>query len=155
MTSRKEGPPRSGWARLVPELLVQDLTASLIFWRDLLGFRAAYARPEQGFVYLEHASGAQIMLCERSGKWETGPLEPPFGRGVMFQIYLDGIEPVLSALQAAHWPLHTPQRDIWRKVGTVEAGQREFFVQDPDGYLIMLAESLGERPMATRGAATV
>lgn len=27
-------------------------------------------------------------------------------------------------------------------------GQREVFVQDPDGYLVMAAESLGSRPLA-------
>jgi hypothetical protein len=28
-----------------------------------------------------------------------------------------------------------------------KAGQREIFVQDPDGYLIMVAHDLGERPL--------
>ena len=63
-------PPRSGWARLVCELLVEDLAVSLTFWRRL-GFDIAYQRPEQGFVYLERPEGAQIMLCRRSGRWET------------------------------------------------------------------------------------
>jgi hypothetical protein len=30
-------------------------------------------------------------------------------------------------------------------VGDRENGQREIFVQDPDGYLVMLAEEIGER----------
>jgi len=41
-------PPRGGWARLVCELLVEDLTASRAFWEGLLGFGLAYQRPEQG-----------------------------------------------------------------------------------------------------------
>src|SRR5437899_6923989 len=68
-------PPRSGWARLVPELLVEDIAISLLFWRDRLGFAIAYQRPEERFVYLERPEGAQIMLSQRSGRWETAALE--------------------------------------------------------------------------------
>jgi catechol 2,3-dioxygenase-like lactoylglutathione lyase family enzyme len=75
-------PPTGGFAKLVSELLVEDIRESLQFWQDALGFEIAYRRPEHGFAYLERAEGAQIMLCERSGKWETAPLEKPFGRGV-------------------------------------------------------------------------
>jgi catechol 2,3-dioxygenase-like lactoylglutathione lyase family enzyme len=145
MTPDDGAPPRSGWPRLMVELLVRDFAASLAFWRDILGFAIAYQRPEDGFVYLEHADGAQIMLCRRNGKWETGLLEPPFGRGIMLQVYVDRLDPVIAAVAAARWPVHTPLRETWRRVGRQESGQREFFVQDPDGYLVMLAEEIGLR----------
>lgn len=79
-------PPKCGWAKLVSELLVEDINASRAFWLDLLGFEIAYQRPEEGFVYLERPEGAQIMPSQRSGKWETADLLHPFGRGVMFQM---------------------------------------------------------------------
>ena len=62
-------PPRTGWPKLVSELLVDDLAASHRFWTDVLGFAVAYQRPENKFVYLERPEGAQIMLCERAGVW--------------------------------------------------------------------------------------
>ena len=83
----------------------------------MLGFRIAYKRPEQHFVYLERPKGAQIMLYERSGNWETAPIDPPYGRGVMFQVYVENIEPVLTALAGAAWPLHAGRRVVWRGVG--------------------------------------
>jgi len=110
-------PPAGGWARLSPELLVEDLSASLRFWRDVLGFTIAYQRPEQGFVYLQRVEGAQLMLCQRSGRWETDRLERPFGRGVMFQIYVDDLEAVFKAVADADWPVHTPPREVWRSRG--------------------------------------
>jgi hypothetical protein len=58
-------PPKTGWAKLVTELLVSDIAASLAFWRDRLGFEIAYQRPERAFAYLERPEGAQIMLCQR------------------------------------------------------------------------------------------
>ena len=59
---------------MVPELLVTDFDASLAFWRDILGFAVAYARPAERFAYLERSEGAQVMLHPRAGVWETaGP----------------------------------------------------------------------------------
>ena len=141
-------PPKSGWQKLVCELLVDDLQASLVFWRDLLGFGIAYHRFDQGFAYLERPEGAQIMLCQRAGNWETARLERPFGRGVMFQVYVADLAKMMTALATARWPLHGGPREVWRRWGDREGGQREIFVQDPDGYLIMVAETLGERSLS-------
>lgn len=132
---------------MVVELHVNDLAASLAFWRDVLGFAIAFDRPEEGFVYLEHPEGHQIMLCRRHGRFETGPLDRPLGQGAMFQIYLDGIAPVLAALAARTWPIYLGPREVWRRTGDHLSGQREVFVQDPDGYLLMLAESLGRKTL--------
>jgi catechol 2,3-dioxygenase-like lactoylglutathione lyase family enzyme len=141
-------PPAGGFAGLVPELIVEDIDASLRFWCDALGFAIAYRRPEERFVYLERPEGAQIMLCERSGKWETGLLEKPYGRGVMFQIFIATIGPVVEKLTERGVPILAGPREIWRRWGDREGGKREVFVSDPDGYLIMLAEDIGERPVS-------
>jgi catechol 2,3-dioxygenase-like lactoylglutathione lyase family enzyme len=144
-------PPRSGWARQVCELLVDDLAASRAFWEGVLGFEVAYQRPEQAFVYLEHPDGAQIMLCQRSGNWETAALERPYGRGVMFQVFVDELQGIVAALSRARRPLYAGPREVWRRWGDREGGKREIVVQDPDGYLVMLAQDLGERPLAAGG----
>lgn len=141
------GPPKSGWAKLAPELHVNDIEASLDFWRGILGFKIAYQRPEEKFVYLEHPEGHQVMLCQRHGRFETGTFEYPLGRGVMLQLYFGSIEPALAAVAARGWPIYHALREIWRRAGDQETDQREFFLQDPDGYLIMVAQNLGERPI--------
>ena len=135
-------PPRSGFAALAPELIVVDLEVSLSFWVDILGFDIAYRRTDQRFAYLQLTGGAQIMLCEQSGNWETAALEPPFGRGVMFQIKVPDFDAVLHSIRVAAWPIHTGPREVWRELGDRVGGQQEVFIQDPDGYLIMLAASL-------------
>jgi hypothetical protein len=63
----------------------------------------------------------------------------------MLQVHVDDIAPVLGALAARSWPLYMAPREIWRRTGDCESGQREVFVQDPDGYLVMVAHDLGER----------
>ena len=140
-----ENVPDGGFARLVPELHVNDLMRSLQFWCDTCGFHIAFQREEERFVFLER-DGAQIMLCQRHGRYETGAMAYPLGQGAMFQIYLDEFGDVLAALTAIKWPLYEELRERWYRAGDRENGLRQFMVQDPDGYLIMFAQSLGARP---------
>ena len=96
--------PSTG-ARLVPELLVVDINKSLLFWRDLCGFTVLFDRPDEGFAYLD-LDGAQIMLDQigQTRDWVTGPLKPPLGRGVNFQVSVTAIKPISAALARADWP---------------------------------------------------
>jgi catechol 2,3-dioxygenase-like lactoylglutathione lyase family enzyme len=137
--------PTGGFATLVPELTVLDLTASLGFWCDVLGFEIAYQRPERGFAYLERG-GAQVMLEVSNGSWQTGELARPFGRGINIMIFVEDIDPLIAALDGAGWPLFRSPEDAWYRLGEQEVGQREFLVQDPDGYLLRFAQALGYRP---------
>ncbi|PSO13969.1 VOC family protein [Bradyrhizobium sp. MOS003] len=136
--------PAGGFARLVPELDVFDLERSKTFWCDILGFRIAYQRPENLFVYIE-LQGAQVMLNQRNGNWETGALESPLGRGINFQIFVDSVAPLLDALKQHEWALVRECHDAWYRIAGEERGNRQFLVQDPDGYLLRFAEDLGAR----------
>jgi catechol 2,3-dioxygenase-like lactoylglutathione lyase family enzyme len=134
-------------AGLVPELLVSDLDASLSFWCGLVGFAVAYGRSEERFAYI-HLDEAQVMLEERdTGErhWITGELDFPLGRGVNFQIEVADIASSLQRLRDAGWPLFMEPEEKWYLTGDVETGVRQFLVQDPDGYLLRLAEPLGQR----------
>ncbi|MGY4303745.1 catechol 2,3-dioxygenase-like lactoylglutathione lyase family enzyme [Bradyrhizobium sp. USDA 4369] len=136
--------PTGGFAPLVPELCVSDLERSTDFWCGILGFRIAYQRPEDLFVYIER-QGTQIMLMQYNGTWETGSLDPPFGRGINFQIMVDDVGPLLSALAQASWPLFDACREACYRVGQQIRSQRQFLVQDPDGYLLRFAQELSFR----------
>ena len=72
MSTDRNAPPKTGWAKIVTELHVTDLEVSLAFWKDIIGFEIAYRREAEKFVYLEHPEGQQIMLCQRHGRFETG-----------------------------------------------------------------------------------
>lgn len=133
--------------KLVPELMVTDLQASLAFWVSCLGFNVAYQRPEDGFAYLD-LDGAQVMLEQvdpDAGQWLTAELSRPFGRGVNLQIDVEAVTPIIERLGAVQIPLYKNCKDTWYRADDVEVGQREFLVQDPDGYLVRLVERLGER----------
>ncbi|WP_329006022.1 VOC family protein [Kribbella sp. NBC_00709] len=138
---------------LVPELLVVDVTRSIEFWCGLCGFVVEYQREEEGFAYVVRGS-AHVML-EQLGigrNWVTAPLERPLGRGINFQITVPELEPILSALGKADYPLFLPPETKWYQVSAhEETGVRQFLVTDPDGYLVRFQTSLGRRPRDERG----
>ena len=137
------------WSVLVPEMLVRDLSRSLAFYRDVLGFTEKFGRPEEGFVYLEMGH-AQIMLEampeDRSQAWVTGDLEPPFGRGLNLQIEVADVRLIHDRLAEGNYALFRPLRRQWYREGDHENGQDEFLVQDPDGYLLRFMQHIGTRP---------
>jgi catechol 2,3-dioxygenase-like lactoylglutathione lyase family enzyme len=134
----------------VPELLVTDLGVSLAFWRGLLGFVVVYDRPQEGFAFL-NLDGAEVMLERRSDamrQWLTGRLAVPFGRGVNFPVEVPSLDAISNRLREASWPpLFMDLEEKWYVTGAVETGQRQLSVQDPDGYLVRLVETIGQRPL--------
>ncbi len=141
------------YARLVPELLCTSIETSLAFYVDLAGFRVAYDRPEDGFAYLD-LDGAQLMLEQSdpadTGEraWWTARPERPLGRGINLQIEVAEVEVIHARITAAGWPLYRPMEEAWYRAGNEETGNRQFLVQDPDGYLLRFFSHLGIRPAA-------
>lgn len=130
----------------MPELLVSDLATSLEFWCELCGFVVDYRREEDRFAYLSSGS-AQVMLEQRGigRNFITGPLEPPLGRGINFQIAVPELAPLLAALDRAGHSLFMAPETRWYRVDGEEAGVEQFLVTDPDGYLLRFQAPLGRR----------
>ena len=141
------GQPPAQWAMQMAEMMVTDYARTLAFWTEELGFGIAYVRPLQKLALLQRPEGAQVMIYQRDGDWETGVMEPPFGRGAVIQVYVADVMAVAETVRAAGRAFYVAPRERWRDWGDRLGGQREFLVQDPDGYLIMVAERIGERPL--------
>lgn len=132
---------------LVPELLVTDIAQSIEFWCDLCGFDIDYQRKDEGFAYISRGT-AHVML-EQAGigrNWITAPLDPPLGRGINFQITVTDLDPIVTALSEANHPLFMELETKWYRIDHEEAGETQFLVTDPDGYLIRFQAPLGRRP---------
>lgn len=134
------------FARLVPELSCSDLDRSRDFYTRLLGFTVVYDRPEEGFAYLSR-EGADLMIERQSEGWSVGALDQPYGRGINLQIEVSSLAPILEALAGDGIALFRPVEERWYRMDRVEGGNRQFLVQDPDGYLLRFFEDMGERPV--------
>lgn len=77
-----------------------------------------------------------MMLEEINGCWETGILDYPLGRGINFQISLQNILPQYERLKNAQIPLFRGLAAHEYLVNETLYREREFLVQDPDGYLL-------------------
>lgn len=136
MTERKE----PYWNRMVPELTVLDFTVSLHFYVEVLGFNIMIRRTEPDFAYVSLGE-AQLMLEQYTPEgWNTAELVRPLGRGVNFQIEVEDIKPVLARVNANGFKVYRELRDNHYTIGETTACQREFLVQDPDGYLLRFTQ---------------
>ena len=137
-------------AKLVPELLVSNHAASRDFYVRVIGFAARYERLAEKFSYLD-LDGAEIMIEEETDFWITAPREKPYGRGINLQIAVAALDPILSRLMAANIALFRPVEEAWYRSGDTYSGNRQFLVQDPDGYLLRFFQDLGHQAAPTSG----
>jgi catechol 2,3-dioxygenase-like lactoylglutathione lyase family enzyme len=127
-------------AALVPELYVSDLDRSLDFYCGVLGFRIVYQRSGERFAYIER-NGAELMLEEPVGRvWLAGPLEPPYGQGVNFQIEVADAAALREVALAAGAPLIMDLEEKTYLRDDEPIRVRQCVVQDPDGYLLRFSE---------------
>jgi len=132
---------------LVPELYCSDLAASLDFYCNVLGFSVVYDRPEAKFAFLQRES-AQLMLeefTEKDRKWLAGSLEKPYGRGISLQIDTTGIDTLYEKLESKNVTLFMDIEEKWYRRAHDTVGNKQFVVQDPDGYLLRFSETVGHR----------
>ena len=132
---------------LVPELYCSNLEATLAFYVGVLGFKINYQRDEEKFVYLEKNSAH--MMFEQTGtgrNWITGKLERPYGRGINFQIEVEQIDEFYKNIQERNIAIFMPMEEKWYRRNQDLVGNKQFLVQDPDGYLLRFYELLGVKP---------
>lgn len=136
-------------AALIPELNCTDIQKTLMFYIEVLGFKILYDRPESYFAMLER-QGAQIMVEQiNTGErqWLTGELAYPFGRGVNFQIQTKDINSLYRNIKKSKAIIFLDIEEKWYRADSIEVGNRQFIVQDPNGYLLRFFEDIGERPI--------
>lgn len=124
---------------LIPELSVSSIEASKDFYVNKLGFKIEYERKEDKFIYISF-EGNQIMLQEINNNWSVGLLEYPFGRGINFEMTVSNVDKFYNNVKASNITLF---KDLiinkYRKDNETII-QKEFFIQDPDGYLLRFCD---------------
>ncbi len=130
------------WNENIPELSVTNLAKSLSFYKTI-GFHINYERPENKFAFIS-LNNIQFMLQELSdqNKWEIAELSYPFGNGINFQLEVSNIDNIYNNLVKNNYHIAFPIEENWYRQNDKLLGNREFLVQDPDGYLLRFSEDL-------------
>lgn len=119
---------------LIPELSVSNINLSKEFYLNL-GFSILYERKKDKFIFLELEEN-QIMIEEINDNWNTGELEYPFGRGINLSMTIKDVEEYYSKLKSKNIKVFKPLMINEYKVKDTIYKDKEFLIQDPDGYLL-------------------
>ena len=125
--------------KLIPELSVSDINKTREFYVDVLGFKICYERPEDKFIFVEK-DGNQIMLEQINDNWNVGKMEYPFGRGINFEMTISDVDAVYERIEKAGIKLFRKMEVKDYECGDETVHQKQFLVQDPDGYLLRFVD---------------
>jgi lactoylglutathione lyase len=124
------------FTKLTPNLLVTSVERSLAFYVDTLGFARGITVPDRSpFAFASVVSGAvEIFLNDAAGAVKEYPAfagRPIGATGTLF-IEVDGVNALHDRLNGSV--------KVVMPIETKFYGMREFAIEDPDGYVITLAE---------------
>ena len=124
---------------VIPELMVEDIVRTKDFYIGILQFKIEYERPENKFVFLS-LENIQMMFEQENGHWSVGILEHPYGRGINFEMTVSDVEGLYKrVLDSGIKPFREMKISHYRN-GDEDIVQKEFLVQDPDGYLLRFTD---------------
>lgn len=127
---------RMEFNKLIPELTVKDIKRTREFYLNILQFKIEYERVEDKFMFLSFED-SQFMFEElRDDGWNVAEMAYPFGRGVNFSIEVNDIDKVYQQLIRSQYPLFREMMLNKYESNGELIEQKEFLVQDPDGYLL-------------------
>lgn len=133
------------WNKITPELSVTNLENSLNFYKTA-GFKLQYDRPENKFAFISLGE-IQFMLQEiaENDKWDIAPLSYPFGNGINFQLEVANLDEIYNNFKNSNYKIAFDVEENWYRQDDKLLGNKEFLIQDPDGYLLRFSEDLGEK----------
>ena len=116
-----------------PQFLVDDLERSMAFYRKL-GFR--FGEPWGGFYAIGHLDGLELHL-------KAAPKNPAGRRDRRDNEHLDAAGGV-DGIEAFYDMCVSNGVAILKPLAATEWGTKDFYIEDPDGYIV----SFGGRPAA-------
>lgn len=119
---------------LIPELSVSNIEISKEFYKNL-GFKIIYERPENKFCFIQLEDN-QLMIEEVNDNWSVGKLEHPYGNGINISMAIGDIDKLYTEYQHKNIKLFLELKVNEYQVEDKIFQDKEFLLQDPDGYLL-------------------
>lgn len=124
---------------LIPELVVSDIEKTKEFYVNILNFVVEYERAENKFIFLSLEDN-QMMFEQDNGYWNVGELEYPYGRGINFEMKVSNVEGLYKRILDFHIKPFREMNINHYRSGDEDIVQKEFLIQDPDGYLLRFTD---------------
>ena len=125
---------------LIPELSVRNIEATRQFYISILGFTLEYERVEEKFMFLSYGK-SQFMFEEiHLDGWNVDILEYPLGRGVNFSIACSDVEQLYEVVRNNGIKIYRELKVSTYLCDGNQEIQKEFLIQDPDGYLLRFTD---------------
>lgn len=119
---------------LIPELSVTNIEKSKEFYLNL-GFKIMYERKEDKFCFL-YLEDNQIMIEEINNNWNVGEMKYPFGNGINISMTVSDIDSFYESIISKKFVLFRKIKTSKYRVDDIIYEDKEFLLQDPDGYLL-------------------
>lgn len=119
---------------LIPELSVTNIEKSKKFYLNL-GFKIMYERKEDKFCFL-YLEDNQIMIEEINNNWNVGEMKYPFGNGINISMTVSDIDSFYESIISKKNVLFRKIKTSKYRVDDIIYEDKEFLLQDPDGYLL-------------------
>jgi len=125
--------------KLTPNLIVRDVAASMKFYEIVLVLQPAITVPEQPPYVFGSVSNGRVEIFFNDQKAVAADYPPlgtgPIGGSLTQFIEVEGIHDVMAAVQKAGAQIVMPIKDQLY-------GMREFAFEDPEGWIITIAEKI-------------
>ena len=125
--------------KLTPNLIVRHVAASMKFYHSVLGFQPAITVPDQPpYVFGSVTSGGvEIFFNDQKAVAADYPAlgAKPIGGALTLFVEVEGIEETLAAVKKSGAKITMPLKDQFY-------GMREFAFEDPEGWIITIAERI-------------
>ncbi len=122
--------------KLIPELTVFNIEQTRDFYLNILGFKLEYERIEDSFIFISFENSQFMFEQLHDDGWNIGELKYPLGRGINFSIKVKDIDSLYYKVTSHNVTLFRELMISNYKQGSKIIEQKEFLLQDPNGYLL-------------------
>ena len=124
--------------KLTPNMMVEDVRNTLLFYQDILNFRVVMTLPESApfdFAIVQR-DGVELMFQSRQSLSENVPIlaGSAIGASQTFYIEVDGINELYQQLR--------DKVEIVVDLHTTFYGTQELYFRDINGYILSFSEAI-------------